>query len=166
MFLLLKWAELCHKLVGRHGILHEPSASIDFWQKSFHKSSAIFNIFAKQIMHDFWHFWHGKVNCAIFLISGVTRSTEYKIQLQTILMLLQHAIHLAHCGTWFILPPVFRKISEHSFRIVENLYWNFIVIFTIWKLQLYLPHCGKYQVLSIVWKLSVFLPQNYLTFYL
>ena len=35
----------------------------------------------------------GMVNLAIFLISGDTRLTEYKIQLQTILMLLQIVEH-------------------------------------------------------------------------
>ena len=59
----------------------------------------------------------GMVNFAIFLISGDTRLTEYKIQLQTILMLLQLYIHLAYCETRIILLPVLRKISDHSFYI-------------------------------------------------
>ena len=45
----------------RHGILHKPSASVKFWPKSFHKNSGIFNIFAKQIVRDFRHFWHNKL---------------------------------------------------------------------------------------------------------
>ena len=120
---------MCPCVWIRHWILHKPSASINFWKNILH---VIFNIFRM-------------VNCAIFLVSGDTRSTEYEIQLQTSLMLSQLYIHLEHCGTWIILLPFLRKTSDHSFRILENLYWNFIVTFTMWKIQI---------VLSTLWKIS------------
>ena len=63
------WSCKCWMLVlmkqdnlSRHGILQKPSASIKFGPKFFHKSSVIFDIFAKQIMRDFRHFWHGKLS--------------------------------------------------------------------------------------------------------
>ena len=45
----------------RHGVLHKPSTSVKFWPKFFHKNSVIFDIFAKQIVCDFRHFWHNKL---------------------------------------------------------------------------------------------------------
>ena len=43
-------------------------------------------------------------NCAIFVILGFTRSTEYKIQLQTILTLLQLYISLHIVEIDILLP--------------------------------------------------------------
>ena len=63
-------------------------------------------------------------NSLIFFISGHSRLTECKIQLQTI-KLLQRYIHLMHCGTWIILLPILRKIINHSFCVVKNLHCNF-----------------------------------------
>ena len=59
----------------------------------------------------------GMINCAIFIISGHARSSEYKIQLQTILKLLHLYIH-------FVLP-ILQKILNHSFCLLEYLYCKF-----------------------------------------
>ena len=52
----------------------------------------------------FFHIF-GITKCVIIVISGDNRSTEYTIQLQTNLQLLQPYIPLAHCGTHIILHP-------------------------------------------------------------
>ena len=115
----------------RHGILHKPSASAKFWLKSFHKSSVILPIFASQIMRDFRHF------CAISVFSGHAISTENKIQLQTILKLLQLYTHLAYCRKSIL------QVSQRG------------------KFKLYFPHCRKYQkALSISGQYQRFFPKN------
>ena len=83
-----------------HEILHKPSASVKFWPKSFHKSSVIFDIFC--ITNYAWFWTVLAWQTVIFVISGYTRSTEYKIQLHTISKLLQLYIHLVYCGTYII----------------------------------------------------------------
>ena len=61
-------------------------------------------------------------------------------------------MHLAHCGTQIILLPVLWKILNHSFRIVENLHWNFnnlenlnCTFHIVENITKYFPYCGNYQ---------------------
>ena len=124
-----------------------------FWPKSFHKSSVIFDIFHKTHCAWFSTFSYDKLGYVFIL--GHTRSTEYKIQLHTILKLLQLNIHLSNCETWIILPPNLQNILNCSFRIKENLHWK------LWEIQIVLSKLWKISYSTfILWKISAFLPQN------
>ena len=120
-------------------------------------------------MRDYLHF--SMKNCAIFVISGHARSTEYKIQLQAILKVSQLYIHLVHCGTKKFWLPVLWKILNHSFWVVENLHCDFFNVETSnctfhmeESIKRYFPFCGNYQRFfhKIIWLCTLW-NKNYFT---
>ena len=101
-------------------------------------------------------------NCAIFVFSRHTRSTKYKIQLQTILKLLQLYIHLTHCGNKYFTSrfmentePFFLHCSFHN---VEKSNFTFHLVeisqstFHIMKLTLHIVE--KIDVIQNFWRNS------------